>query len=141
VLCQKRSFVRSLEIQLTVAGVDFVEEAEIAGNRFGKLAVGGGYKRDAAAGGFFLLDKIKNLLPIGKASRVKVGPGGDMTFERSSARKQPEGKQQQRDGAGLEEDEDALPKDVAPDQSAVEIDAQNWGQHLCGFGSGDRPHE
>ena len=121
--------------------MDLVKEAEIAGNRFGKLAVGGGYKRDAAAGYSFPLDKFKNLLPIGKASRVKVGPGGDMTFERSSSRKQPEGKQQQRDGASLQEDEDALPKDVAPDQSAVEIDAQNRGQHLGWFGSGDRPHE
>ena len=33
VLCQKRSFVRSLEIQLPVAGVDFVEKSEIVGNR------------------------------------------------------------------------------------------------------------
>ena len=66
---------------MAVAGVDFVKEAEIAGNRFGKLAVGGSYERDAAAGGFFLLDKFKNLLPIGKTSGVEVGPGGEMAFE------------------------------------------------------------
>ena len=49
--------------------MDFVKEAEIAGNRLGKFAVGGGYQRDAAAGGFFLLDKIKNLLPIRRGER------------------------------------------------------------------------
>jgi hypothetical protein len=40
-------------------------------------------------------------LPVGKASRVKVGPGGDMTFERGSSRQQPEGEQQERAGVGL----------------------------------------
>ena len=100
-LCQKRSFVRSLEIEFAVAGVDFVKEAEIAGNRFGKRAVGGSYKRDVAAGGFFLLDKIKNLLPIGQTSGVEMGPGGEMALERSSSRKQPKGKQQERAGTSL----------------------------------------
>ncbi len=101
VLRQKRSFVRSLEIEFAVAGVDFVKEAEIAGNRFGKGAVGGCYKCDAAAGGFFLLDKIKNLLPIGETSGVEMGPGGEMALERSSSRKQPKGKQQERAGTSL----------------------------------------
>src|ERR1700686_2115019 len=100
-LRKKRSFVRSLEIEFAVAGVDFVKKAEIAGDRCGKLAVGGCYKRDAAAGGFFLLDKIKNLLPIGQTSGVEMGPGGEMAFERGSSRKQPEGEQQERDGACL----------------------------------------
>jgi hypothetical protein len=69
-----------------------------------------------------------------------LDPGGEFVLERGSSRKQPEGKQQERDGAGFEEDEDALPKDVASDQCAVEIDAQNRGWHLGGFGSCDRPH-
>ena len=79
----------------------FVKDAEIPGNRFGKLAVGGGYERDAAAGYSFPLDKFKHLLSIGKASGVETGPGGEMAFERSSPRKQPEGEEEQRDGAGL----------------------------------------
>ena len=125
---------------MAVAGVDFVEEAEIAGNRFSKLAVGGGDERDAAAGGFFLLEKIKNLLPIGKTSGVEVDPGGEPAFEGGSSRKQPEGEQQQRDGSGFEEDEGALPKDIASDQCSVEIDAQDRRRHLGWFGSCDRSH-
>ena len=118
----------------------FVEEAEITGNGFGKLAVGGGCERDAAPAGFFLLKKIKNLLSIGKTGGVEVDPRGDLAFEGGSSRKQPEGEQQERDGAGFEEDEDALPKHISPDQSAVEIDAQDRRQYLGGCGSCDRPH-
>jgi len=120
--------------------VDFIEEAEIGGNGFGKFAVCGGYERDTATGCFFLLQKIKNLLPIRKTSGVEVDLGGELAFEGGSSRKQPEREQQQHGGAGFEEKDDALPKDVASDQSAVEIDAQNRGQHLGGFGSCDRPH-
>jgi len=69
-----------------------------------------------------------------------MDPGGELAFERRSSRKQPEGEQQQREGAGFEEDEDAFPKDITPDQSAIEIDAQNRGQHFGGFGSRNRPH-
>ena len=101
----------------------FVEESEITGNCFGEVAVGSGRERDAAPGGFFPLEKIKNLLPIGKASGVEPDPRGEFAFQGRSSRKQPERKQQERDGAGFEEDEDALPEDVASDQSAVEIDA------------------
>ena len=80
------------------------------------------------------------MLPIGKTSGVEVDPGGELAFEGGSSRKQPEGKQQQRDGAGLEEEQDALPKHVAPDQSAVEIDAQDRATAPCRFGSCDGPH-
>ena len=125
---------------MAVAGVDFVEEAEIVRNRFGKPAVGGGYERDAAAGGFFLLEKIENLLPVGKTNGVEVDLGGELAFEGDSSRQQPEREQQQRDGAGFEEDEDALPKDVAPDQSAVEIDTQNRRLLLGDLGSCSGPH-
>ena len=69
-----------------------------------------------------------------------MDPGGELAFEGGSSRKQPEGEQQQREGAGFEEDEDALPKDITPDQSAVEIDTQNRRQYLGGFGSYNRPH-
>ena len=101
----------------------FVEEPEITGNCFGEVAVSSGRERDAAPGGFFALEKIKNLLPIGKTNGVEPDSRGEFVFERGSSRKQPERKQEQRDGAGFEEDEDALPEDVASDQSAVEIDA------------------
>jgi hypothetical protein len=92
-LRQKRSFVCSLEIQLAVAGVDFVEEAEIAGNGFGKLAVGGRCERNAAAAGSFLLEKIKDLLPIVKTSGVESDPRSKLAFEGGSSRKQPEREQ------------------------------------------------
>ncbi len=72
-LGEKCSFVRSLEVQLAVAGVDFVEEAEILGNRFGKFAIGGGYERDAAADSFFLPEKIKNLPADREDGRGRVG--------------------------------------------------------------------
>ena len=80
VLRQKCSFVCSFEIELAVAGVDFVEEAEIGGNVFGKLAIGSGDERNAATGGLFLLEKMKNLLPIGKTSGVEVDTGGELVF-------------------------------------------------------------
>jgi hypothetical protein len=120
--------------------VDFVEEPEIDRDRFGKLAVRSGHERNAATSGLFLLEQFKDFLTIGKTSRVEVDPCGELLFEPGAPRKQPERDQQQRDGAGLEEDQDTLPQDVASDQSAVEIDAQNRRQHLCGFGSRDRPH-
>jgi len=101
----------------------FVEEPEITGNCFGEVAVGSGRERDAAPSGFFALEKIKNLLPIGKASGVGPDSRREFVFEGGSSRKQPERKQEERAGAGFEEDEDALPEDVASDQSAVEIDA------------------
>ncbi len=69
-----------------------------------------------------------------------MDPGGELAFEGGSSRKQPEGEQQQREGAGFEEDEGALPKNIAPDQSVVEIDAQNRGQRFGRFGSCNRPH-
>lgn len=118
----------------------FVEEAEITGNGFSKLAVGGGGERDAAPAGFFLLKKIKNLLSIGKTGGVEVDPRGELAFEGGSSRKQPEGEQQECDRAGFEEGEDALPKHITPDQSAVEIDTQDRGKYFGGFGSCDRPH-
>jgi hypothetical protein len=112
----------------------------MTGNCFGQFAVGGGDEGDAAAGGFFPPQKIKNLLPIGKPGRVEFDSGGELALERGASRKQPQGQQQQLDGAGPEEDKDAFPKHVASDQSAVQIDAQNRRQHLGGFGSRDRPH-
>src|SRR4029077_18468771 len=55
-LCHKSTFVRSLEIEFAVAGVDFVKDTEIGSNCFGKLAVGSSYEGDAAAARFFLHD-------------------------------------------------------------------------------------
>src|ERR1035438_55884 len=104
----------------------------MAGNGFGKLAVGGGCERDAAAGSFLPMKKIKNLLPIGKTGGVEMDSGGELVFEGSSAGKQPERKQQQRDGAGPEECQNALPKHIPSDQSAVEIDTQDRGWRLGG---------
>ena len=69
-----------------------------------------------------------------------MDPRGEFAFKGGSSGEQPEGKQQQRDGTGFEEDKDALPKHVTSDQSAVEIDAQDRGRYLGGFRSCDRPH-
>ncbi len=73
--------VAPLRFTLAVAGVDFVEESEITGNRFGQFAVGGGCKRNAAAGGFFLPEKFKNLLPVRKTGGVQMHPGSELSFE------------------------------------------------------------
>jgi hypothetical protein len=69
-----------------------------------------------------------------------VDPGGKLAFEGSSSRKQPERKQQKHDGTGFEKEEYGLPKDVAPDQGAIEINAQNRAHRPRGFDSRDIPH-
>jgi hypothetical protein len=82
---QKGSFGLSLEVHLAVAGMDFVEQAEIVGDCCGKRTVSSGRKRDASAGSFFPLKKFKNLRPIGKTSRVELDPGGELAFEVGSS--------------------------------------------------------
>lgn len=73
-------------------------------------------------------------------SRIDLDSGGELVFERGSSSKQPEGKHYEQDRPGFQEGKNTLPKHVPPDQSAVEIDAQNRQDRLCGFGSRGRPH-
>jgi hypothetical protein len=137
---EKSGFVSPLEVHFAIAGVDFVENAEVVGNGFSNLAISGGSEHDAATVCFLPVQKVKNLLPIRKTSGVKMNTGGEFAFQCSSSGKQPEGKFQERDGPGLKKDEDALPQQVAPDQSAVEIDAQNRRRRFGGFRTCDGPH-
>src|SRR5271165_3915654 len=126
-LCQKCRLIRAFEIYLAVTCVNFVEQTEIARNRFGKFAVGGSCEDNTSPAGLFPLKKIENLLPVGETSRVEGDPSCEMAFEPSAPRQQPDRKQKQGDGAGFEEEKNALPDDVAADQSAVKIDAQYRG--------------
>ena len=89
-------------------------------------------QRNAAAGAFLLLEKINNFPPIRKVGGVNVDFLAEPAFESGSPQKQPVRKLQQHEGAGLEEQKDALPKHVAPDQGAIEIDAQDWARRPCG---------
>ena len=41
--------------------------------------------------------------------------------------------------ACFQEEQDSFPQDVAPDQRAVKVDAEDW-RHLGEFGSCDGPH-
>ena len=75
VLSQKCSFVRSLEIELAVAGVDFVEEPEIAGNDSASsrsAAVTSAMRRPAA---FSCRRRVENLLRDRKIERGRDGCG------------------------------------------------------------------
>ncbi len=63
-LRQKRRFARSLEVELAIAGMNFVEKAKMSRDCFGQLRVSRGHKRDAPAGCPFLLEKIENLLTV-----------------------------------------------------------------------------
>ena len=140
VLCQERSFDSTLEIHLPVTGVDFIEQTKMPGNRFGNRTIGSGGQRDSATFRFFLPEKCEYLLPIGKTGWIEVHAPREIAFERSPSRKQPDGEQQKRDRVSPEEHEDGLPKHVAPDQSAIEIDAQDRRRRLGGFGSCSVPH-
>ena len=92
-LRQERGFVCSLEIQLAVAGVNFVEESKIVGNRVREFAIGGRYERDVAAPAFSLLQKIEHLLTVGKSSGIELNPGSELAFQEGASRKQPEGQE------------------------------------------------
>lgn len=63
-LRKKRGFRCSFKISSPVAGMDFVEEAEVIGDRFGKTLIGSCYKRDSTTGCLFLLEQVKNFLPV-----------------------------------------------------------------------------
>ena len=140
-LRQELSFARAFEIHVAVAGVDLVKQIEVSSNRLSQFAIGCRDQGDAAPGSFFLLEKIENLLPIRKAGGVDVDARSESAFKCGSPGKQPKRKQQKRERAGFEEHKDALPKHVASDQGAIEIDAQDWAHRLGSFDSGERPHE
>jgi hypothetical protein len=78
---QKRTFIGSLEINSSVAGVNFVEETEIAGNALGELAIGGGSQHDAASCRFFLKEKVDDLLAIGKTGGIEMNASGELPFK------------------------------------------------------------
>jgi hypothetical protein len=139
-LDQQCGFAGSFEISLAVAGMDFVEKPKVTGDRLGKRTIGCRHKRDPAASEFLLPEKIKNLLPVREMSGIKVNAASKLAFKKSTSPKEPKRQQKQCGGVGLEEDDDALPQQVSPDQSAVKIDAQYRRCFRSGLGSGDRPH-
>jgi hypothetical protein len=80
------------------------------------------------------------LWAIWETSGIQVNAAGHLVFQKSTASKQPERQEKQGGGPGLDEEENALPEEIAPDQRAVEIDAQDRQWLLGGLGSCNRPH-
>jgi hypothetical protein len=72
VLSKQCGFIGPFEIQLTIAGVDFVEEPKMVGDCLSNLAIGRSCQHDTATNSFFLPNKIKDFLPIGKISGVEL---------------------------------------------------------------------
>jgi hypothetical protein len=138
---EKIGLVVSLQVELTVAGMHLVEESEVARDGFGEFPVGGGDQRDATAFSALLLEKVDDFLAIGKACGVQARFRCQLALHEGSSRKQPEREKEQREGMSLKEGENTLPQEVAADQSAVQIDAQNWRWRLSELGSCDRSHE
>jgi len=132
---KERSFVRSLKIQLAIASVHFVEQAEIGSDSFGQFAIGGRSECYPASRSFFAVNEVEDLRTVRKTGWIEMDTSGELTFDESAARKQPQRDQQKRQRAGLERGQGALPQDIAPDQCAVEINAQNRRRRLGRFRS------
>ena len=88
-------------------------------DRLGKLLVGRCHERDPAASEFFLPKQLKEFLTIRQTSRIQMNAAGDLMLQISTPANQPERQEQQGAGSALDEEKDALPEEIAPDQSAV----------------------
>src|ERR1035441_1117868 len=98
-----------------------------------------GRKCYTTAEGFLVPDKFNHFRSIRQIGRVQINPGSKLALYEGFTRKQPERDQQQSQGTSLKEHENALPKYVAANQSAIKVDAQYW-RRLCRSNAGDSPH-
>src|ERR1700722_5482874 len=138
---QQCCFVRTFQINLAVTGKDFIDESEIAGNQLRDASISGGRENDAPPEKFFGAKQVENWLAIRETGRVEIDPAGELALEDSSPGSQPKRNQESCEWAGFQEDQNAFPKHISTDQSAVEIHAQHRQHDLGGLSSGGGPHE
>ncbi len=90
-LLQKCAFGCSLQIAQAIAGMDFVEEAEMIGEGLRQSRVSCGDKGNSASLESLLLEKIEDLFPIGQARGIELNAASKFALGEGLSVEEPEG--------------------------------------------------
>ena len=82
---QRLKFVPAAEIGFAIAAQNFVEKADVIGNRFRHLQIGRRGENDFSPGGFLFTEKFQERFVVGQGGRVNRDASGKLLFQERAA--------------------------------------------------------